>query len=158
MPISWDQVADARLTVALANTGSPDLNAVARMMGEGVTVSAIKHRLVRIREGAGITSTRVSKKNNKTNGANNRVAKTSSKTTSVPTSHKNRASKSSMKIHAGKGMKITASTDVSPSIAAGSPDENPGTKPKCEEDKVDGSEKEDVKVEEQEEFEDDDYV
>ncbi|KAJ5924427.1 hypothetical protein N7466_008614 [Penicillium verhagenii] len=161
MPISWDQGADARLTVALASTGSPDLNAVAKMMGEGVTVSAIKHRLVRIRQGAGITPTGVSKKNNKTNGANNRVAKTSSTKNSAPIRRKSRAPKSSTTadpIHAGKGLDTSASTDVSSSIPAGFPDEKPDTELKCEDEEIGGSEKEDVQEEEQEGFDYDDYV
>ncbi|KAJ5644625.1 hypothetical protein N7507_010636 [Penicillium longicatenatum] len=70
MPIQWDREADAKLITALATTGIPDFEAVAQAMGEGVTVSAIKHRLVRIRDAARIPSAREAKKKDNSSIAN----------------------------------------------------------------------------------------
>ncbi|KAJ6093361.1 hypothetical protein N7486_008650 [Penicillium sp. IBT 16267x] len=117
MPIQWDREADAKLINALATTGIPDFEAVAKSMGEGVTVSAIKHRLVRIRDAAGIPSARQTKKKDKsTTSAKQKSSddRHSSKSTSTSTNSKSRSLKnpgSTVPVHAGKGMK--ASTDAS---------------------------------------------
>ncbi|KAJ5721838.1 uncharacterized protein N7483_009772 [Penicillium malachiteum] len=62
MPIHWDNKADAKLIAAFSQTGIPDYEAIAKYMGEGVTVSAVKHRLARIREKAGLPSAREARK------------------------------------------------------------------------------------------------
>ncbi|KAJ5727607.1 hypothetical protein N7493_005427 [Penicillium malachiteum] len=62
MPIHWDSQADAKLIAAFSQTGIPDYDAIAKYMGDGVTVSAVKHRLARIREKAGLPSAREARK------------------------------------------------------------------------------------------------
>ncbi|KAJ6011459.1 hypothetical protein N7451_002871 [Penicillium sp. IBT 35674x] len=114
MPIQWDREADAKLINALATTGSPDFEAVAKAMGEGVTVSAIKHRLVRIREAAGIPSAREAKKNKASTSAKLKSSDDRSSAKSTSTNSKSRSMKnpaSTAPVHAGKGMK--ASNDTS---------------------------------------------
>ncbi|KAJ5916214.1 hypothetical protein N7504_000229 [Penicillium tannophilum] len=122
MPIQWDREADAKLINALATTGSPDFEAVAKAMGEGVTVSAIKHRLVRIREAAGIPSAREAKKNKTSTSAKAKSSddRLSAKATSTTTNSKSRSMKnpaSTVPVHAGKGMKGSNDTSTVSSAA-----------------------------------------
>ncbi|KAJ5104147.1 hypothetical protein N7532_004676 [Penicillium argentinense] len=57
MPITWDTQADAKLLAGIVATSSPAINyqAVADYIGDGCTISALKHRIQRIKERAGIT-------------------------------------------------------------------------------------------------------
>ncbi|KAJ5892220.1 AT hook motif protein [Penicillium subrubescens] len=58
MPMSWSPEADARLLIAIINTTSNiNWDAAASFLGEDCTVSAIKHRVARLKEKAGVPST-----------------------------------------------------------------------------------------------------
>ncbi|KAJ5267635.1 hypothetical protein N7478_010443 [Penicillium angulare] len=62
MTITWDSKADAKLMSAFTQTGSVDYDAVAKYMGDGCTVSAVKHRIARLRDKAGISNLRGGRK------------------------------------------------------------------------------------------------
>ncbi|KAJ5093114.1 hypothetical protein N7456_008975 [Penicillium angulare] len=66
MTINWDTKADAKLMSAFTQTGSVDYEAVAKYMGDGCTVSAVKHRIARLRDKAGITNPRGARKSSGT--------------------------------------------------------------------------------------------
>ncbi|KAJ5305944.1 hypothetical protein N7508_004959 [Penicillium antarcticum] len=52
MPITWDDRADAKLLagVLLQNSSGLDFAALAEYMGDGCTISALRHRIVRIKK------------------------------------------------------------------------------------------------------------
>ncbi|KAF3387073.1 hypothetical protein F1880_001267 [Penicillium rolfsii] len=55
MPMSWSPEADARLLIAIINTTSNiNWDAAASFLGSDCTVSAIKHRVARLKEKAGL--------------------------------------------------------------------------------------------------------
>ncbi|CRL18338.1 unnamed protein product [Penicillium camemberti] len=51
MTITWNEKADAKLLAGILATSSTpiDFNALAEYMGDGVTVSAVRHRVTRLR-------------------------------------------------------------------------------------------------------------
>ncbi|KAF7530303.1 hypothetical protein PCG10_003674 [Penicillium crustosum] len=51
MTITWNEKADAKLLAGILATSSTpiDFNALAEYMGDGVTVSALRHRVARLR-------------------------------------------------------------------------------------------------------------
>ncbi|KAJ5591094.1 hypothetical protein N7450_005066 [Penicillium hetheringtonii] len=62
MPITWDSQADAKLLIGIVESSTINYQSVADFMGDGCTVSAVKHRVQRLRErashaGSGKTST-----------------------------------------------------------------------------------------------------
>ncbi|KAJ6027632.1 uncharacterized protein N7446_003772 [Penicillium canescens] len=52
MPITWDEKSDAKLLAGVLSQTSTglDFNALAKYMGDGCTVSALRHRIVRIKK------------------------------------------------------------------------------------------------------------
>ncbi|RMJ27897.1 hypothetical protein PHISP_01240 [Aspergillus sp. HF37] len=50
--VNWTDQADAKLLVSILHTSTPriDYAAVAKLMGEDVTISAIKHRIQRLKD------------------------------------------------------------------------------------------------------------
>ncbi|KAJ5761038.1 hypothetical protein N7520_008194 [Penicillium odoratum] len=109
MPMIWDHAADLKLLIAFSTTGSPDFAAVANLMGDGVSVSAIKHRLVRIREQIGMPSARQVKQNTKTRA---QASGSGSASASASSSGKSRIQKTAAgakgPVHAAEGLIATA--------------------------------------------------
>ncbi|GKZ18577.1 hypothetical protein AbraIFM66951_003458 [Aspergillus brasiliensis] len=59
MPMTWNETTDARLLVGILTTTSVklDMHALAKFMGPGCTVSAVQHRIQRLKDKVGTVST-----------------------------------------------------------------------------------------------------